>query len=202
MNDSIYEEYMRSVLGYRPTNYRDTYEMNYGNFDMSNSMMASNIAEMPNMYSMNTMQNNFEMAGFLNMAVNTNMSDEELEKCYPDIYRIIYPMVQKACTQNSKPLTKELIDNMTEEIYFAVEDNEMAETRGGVSSTSKETKTSNSTNAKSEEREDRQRVIRNSTLRDLIRILLLRELLRRQGFPGGRPPHPRPPRPPMRPPMI
>ena len=47
-------------------------------------------------------------------------------------------------------------------------------------------------------------VVRNTGLNDLIRILLLRELLGRPGFPGfpgGRPPRPRPPRPPMRPPM-
>ena len=44
---------------------------------------------------------------------------------------------------------------------------------------------------------------RNTGLNDLIRILLIRELLGRPGFPGqgGRPPRPRPPRPPMRPPM-
>ena len=55
--------------------------------------------------------------------------------------------------------------------------------------------------------EDRQfRPIRNRTLRDLIRILIIRELLGRPGFPGNRPPmRPpfpgRPPRPPMRPPF-
>ena len=48
---------------------------------------------------------------------------------------------------------------------------------------------------------------RNTGLNDLIRILLLRELIGRPGFPGFRPPRPppppppRPPRPPMRPPM-
>ena len=46
---------------------------------------------------------------------------------------------------------------------------------------------------RNEIREDRQ--IRNRTLRDLIRILIIRELLRR---PGNRPPRPRPP---MRPPF-
>ena len=55
----------------------------------------------------------------------------------------------------------------------------------------------------SENSENRQVILRNTGLNDLIRILLLRELLGRPGFPwqGGRPPQPMPPRPPMRPPM-
>ena len=150
MNDSIYEEYMRSVLGYQPMN---AYNMNYDNWEMSN------------MNAMNTIQM------------------QELEKCYPDIYRIVYPMIQRACSQNTRPITRELIDSMTDEIYFTLEDKEMIENRN-----------------KEEKTEDRQ-IRRNTNLNDLIRILILRELLGRPGFPGGRPPQPRPPRPPMRPPM-
>jgi len=155
MNNSIYDEYMRTVLGYQPMNH--TYDMNYDNWDM------------PSMNAMNTIQT------------------QELENCYPDIYRIVYPMVQRACSQNTKPITRELIDSMTDEIYYAIEDKEMLENR-----------------KKDEKSEDRQVVRRNTGLNDLIRILILRELLGRPGFPGfpgGRPPRPRPPRPPMRPPM-
>lgn len=158
MNDSVYEEYMRSVLGYQPVDYNNTYDMGYDRF------------EMPDMTAMN------------------NMQMQELENCYPDIYRIVYPMVQKACSQNTRPITRKLIDSMTDEVYFAVEDKEMLENRD-----KKDEKEIKST-------EDRQ-IIRNQGLNDLIRILILRELLGRPGFPGGRPPRPRPPRPPMRPPM-
>ena len=152
MNDSIYEQYMRNVLGYQAMN-NNTYDMYYDNWDMSN--MAS--------------MNNIQM--------------QELENCYPEIYTIVYPMVQRACSQNTRPITRELIDNMTDEIYYAIEDKEMLENRN-----------------KEEKGEDRQ-IRRNTNLNDLIRILILRELLGRPGFPGGRPPRPRPPRPPMRPPM-
>lgn len=157
MNDSIYEEYMRSVLGYQPMNNYYTYDMNFENW------------EMPNMSAMN------------------NLQIQELEKCYPEIYRIIYPMVQKACIQNTRPITRELVDSMTDEIYFAVEDREMAENRGNNEKTAK---------SSTQVAENRQTIIRNTRLNDLIRILILRELL-------GRPPRPpmRPPRPPMRPPM-
>ena len=152
MNDSIYEQYMRNVLGYQAMN-NNTYDMYYDNWDMSN-MAAMNNIQMP-----------------------------ELENCYPEIYTIVYPMVQRACIQNTRPITRELIDNMTDEIYFAIEDKEMLENRN-----------------KEEKGEDRQ-IRRNTNLNDLIRILILRELLGRPGFPGGRPPRPRPPRPPMRPTM-
>lgn len=152
MNDSIYEQYMRNVLGYQAMN-NNTYDMYYDNWDMSN------------MLSMN------------------NIQMQELENCYPEIYTIVYPMVQRACSQNTRPITRELIDNMTDEIYYSIEDKEMLENRN-----------------KEEKGEDRQ-IRRNTNLNDLIRILILRELLGRPGFPGGRPPRPRPPRPPMRPPM-
>ena len=157
MNDSIYEEYMRNVLGYQQMN--NTYNVNYDGF------------EIPNMNAM------------------SNIQMRELEDCYPDIYRIIYPMVQKACEQNVRPLTRELIDTMTDEIFFAIEDKEMLESRDKNNSVAKTT-------------EDRQ-IVRNTGLNDLIRILILRELLGRPGFPGGRPPRPpmRPLRPPMRPPI-
>ena len=160
MNNSIYEEYMRSVLGYQPMN--NTYDMNYENWDMS---------------SMNSQQM------------------QELEDCYPEIYRIVYPMVQSACMRNTRPITRELIDSMTDEIYYALEDKEMLENRNKEEKTVKSTETV----------ENRQVFVRNTRLNDLIRILLLRELLGRPGFPGpgGRPPRPpmRPSRPPMRPPM-
>jgi len=166
MNDSIYEEYMRSVLGYQPMNNYNTYDIGYDDW------------EMPNMYTMSGMN---------------NARIQELEDCYPDIYRIVYPMVQKVCSQNTRPFTRELVDSMTDEVYFAIEDQEMIENRG------KDEKTAKST----EKAENRQTIVRNTGLNDLIRILLLRELLGRPGFPGGRPPRPqmRPPRPPMRPPM-
>ena len=94
-----YEEYMRNVLGYQPIKYDNTYNMNYN------------------------MINNDSKPIFNNYQV------QELENCYPDIYRIIYPMIQKVCSQNIGNITKEVIDRMTDEVYFAVEDREMLENR-------------------------------------------------------------------------
>ena len=55
-----------------------------------------------------------------------NQPNAELEICYPEIYKVIYPMISKACRDNTKPITSELIDELTHEIYLSVEnDNEI-----------------------------------------------------------------------------
>ena len=101
-----------------------------------------------------------------------SMTNPELEACYPEIYKVVYPMITNACARNTKPITSSLVDELTDEIYSAIETN------------------------KENRREDRQ--YRNSGLQNLIKILLIRELLGRPGnnFPGNRPPMPPPSRPP------
>ena len=54
-----------------------------------------------------------------NFQDSTNM---ELEKFYPDLYRVLYPMIQTACMRNTKPITSETIDEMVNEIYFNFND--------------------------------------------------------------------------------
>ncbi len=163
-----YEEYMRDVLGY-PYN-------------------RSNI--MQNTYN-NTYNNNYQP-----QAVESNINEQELQECYPEIYNIVKPMIKTTCQMYAgRTITKEVIEEMTLKIYNSVETNENR-------SVGTERKLKNgdviNPNAKQENREDRQRQ-NNFLLRDLIKILLLNELLR----PGGRPPMPpRPgPVPPPRPPI-
>ncbi len=113
-----------------------------------------------------------------------NYEDIDLESFYPDIYRMIYPMVQKVCMKTTSIINEETIDSMTNEVYLAMEGEE---TRQGKLSTN----TSNgariagtaNTNKLEETRQQ------NFQLRDLIKILIIRELLRRRRRPGiGRPP--------------
>ena len=175
---SVYEEYMRNVLGYEPIRYRDTYDaeyndyMNYSNFNIPQQ---------------------FE----------TNIETSRLESCYPDIYNLVYPMVKKACSKNNRALSSDLVDELTNEIYNAIEDDSLNENRTSeIKNRSIDVKTS------SKSIENRQ--IRNQGLQDLIKILLIRELINNSGFrprppapsrPPVPPPHPpRPPRPP-RPPI-
>lgn len=137
-------------------------------------------------------------------AYERNDQNIEIEDCYPEIYKVVYPMVSKACSSNTRPVTSNLIDELTNEIYLSIEsDNEINVTINLTNEVGSEKMPSNSKNLRKEEvRENRgkDRQFRNKGLQDLIRILLIRELLGRPGRPGNRPPMP-PPRPPMRPPF-
>lgn len=211
MNDSLYEDYMRSVLGYQPmNNYQDTYNYNsydnYSSYDVVPTMPLMQTQRMQMMNNMMPMQNqNMQSMSARPMTAMNNIQIQELEKCYPEIYQIVYPMVQKACAENRGEITRELIDKLTDEIYSAVEDRELVQDRGGAKVAKTDEKPT-ATNAGKIEKSKEDRYCqncdsrqRNTGLNDIIRILLLRELLGRPGFPGFRPP--RPPRPPMRPPM-
>lgn len=176
MDYQNYEDYMRSVLGYNSGNiYANTYGAN-------------------NDYYYNTMPD---------MDTNfTTVDTERLNEFYPEIYKLIYPMVCKVCNQNSnREITKDLIDKMTEEIYINFESDERENTMR--SAPPLKNGDVRNPNAKEPEMVHETRH-GNFLLRDLIRILILREFGRppRPGFPGGRPPimpppPPRPPRPPM-----
>ena len=191
MYDNQYEEYIRSVLGY-PT----TANMNQNHINQNQMYQA----EYPNPSQIN-MRN-------------------DLEDFYPEIYKIIYPMVQKACDGNMGANSREEIEQMTDEIYSAIEDNNQINVNinlGNTISTTNMNRMQNRNEISKEEiqkkslekqevenrnTEGESRISpRNNNLRDLIKILLIRELLRRRHnhFPP-RPPHN--PRPPMRPTIM
>ena len=223
-----YEDYIRSILGYPVA--QDVCTNTY-----SNNMMTS-----PNTEFM----------------MQTPMYSDEIMDLYPEIYKILNPMVCKICEANTKPITRELIDAMTDEIYTNIEsdpsvvdtinvrvnlpkeekiensrDNSTRSRTQVVNpslSTTSSTGSSNRTkearpersarqerasnslskqdkivetskniteyNNMQEEREYRQRR-RNTTLQDLIRILILNQLLGGHRRPPR--PRPRPPRPPF-----
>ena len=190
MDYQNYEEYMRSVLGYSPYVDRN-YTYTNSQEDMYNNYM--NMSEAPNM-----------------------QPTQDLTEFYPEIYKIIYPMVCKACNVNSnREVTKDLLEQITDEIYRNVEPEEQQTTsRADVQLKNGDVINPNAKEPEQQTRETRQN---NFLLRDLIRILLLREWGRptrppvRPPFPpgGGRPPMGpgpgmpppnRPPRPPMGPP--
>ena len=162
MYNQSYDEYMQNILGYQP-GFRNSF------------------------YTYNTYNNN----------------NVDLEALYPEIYKIVYPMVQKVCNQNTKPITKELIDDMVNEIYTTIEPNEPININVNLTNSTRDvsnnsdSKKINKSEAKPEVREARTVDTKESRqgnflMNDLIRILILRELL---GRPQNRPPQ----RPPMRP---
>ena len=150
--------------------------------------------------------NNLQNQTSINTATNNlSVSDEEIEGCYPEIYKVVYPMIRSRCQRNTKPVTKELIEEITEEIYQALE-GEAFLAEESVQKNRGENKNKIIADEKQTNRKEsnvQNRELRNSGLQDLIKILLIRELLRRPNrppmpgprppFPGGVNPGPRPP---------
>lgn len=170
MNYQNYEEYMRSVLGYSPSPYS---ERNYTYTD-SQEDMYSYTDEMPIM----------------------QQQTQDLTAFYPEIYKIIYPMVCKVCNINiNRELTKELLEQMTDEIYKNVEPEEECPRKEPEPLKNGDVRNPNAKEPEMSQSETRQT---NFLLRDLIRILILREF-GRPGRPPMRPPFPPGGRPPMGP---
>lgn len=131
-----------------------------------------------------------------------NSENLELEKYYPEIYKIVYPMIRKKCDNFIGNITNEEIENITDEIYYALDSRDAAELMQANASNglTKERKSEVRQNEKMVEKRDTRQVNRN--LRDLIQILLIRELLNKPGRPpfGSHPPIYEQ-KPPMRPPF-
>ena len=164
------DDYMQNYLNYQGNGYFNPYEQMMPNY----TYCGNN----PYMYGM----------GYNNYNPNVNiMTMQELEEMYPEIYKIIYPMVKKACMNNKKALCKEVIDEMVEEIYENLEKNESINLNIIINNETKKNERSNEINL--ENRGSR----RNNLLKDIIKILILRELI------NNRPPRPR--RQEMMPPM-
>lgn len=104
---------------------------------------------------------------------NTN----ELENYYPEVYKIINPIVCKVCDEYNIPITNDIIENMVEEVYSNVESNKEISVIFNIDNRS------NEMYKKNQEFENRQRRPNNLFLRDLIKILILNRLLRRDYYP-------------------
>ena len=161
-----YEEYMRNVLGYN---------------------------QIPNNIYTNTYNDYYYDTQYLNN-FNNQTNIDMMNDMYPEIYRIVYPMVCRICTQNGqRQITKELIESMTEEIYRNIEVTE-PQTASVPTIQRVPLKNGDVRNPNIKEQQDVRSETRqgNFLLRDLIRILIIRELLKQ----NNRPRPPRPPRPP------
>ena len=104
-------------------------------------------------------------------------------------------MVKKVCAKNNRSITEDTIEDMVEEVYNNVEVNNGIDLNITVNNeVRKDGKTENIADI-TENRAPK----RNNTLRDLVKILILRELIGNQSCygPGCRPgninPPPRPP---------
>lgn len=182
MYNETYDDYIRSILGYPPMNSLNYSYQNYNDYNNQNIYNTTN--------------------------------DSDIEKCYPEIYKIVYPMITKKCIDINGMPSSEDIENMTDEIYYALEEKDEMKSNINLSNDVRSTKSAISTTKISEKKSEvktlqtveQKRETRqiNRGLRDLIKILLIREILNRPGRPPVRPRPPIPgpgPRPPMRTPF-
>lgn len=117
---------------------------------------------------------------------NYSRTSEDFDRLYPEIYHTVYPTICKTCDiYENREITDELLNEMTNQVMANIKIDE----KFGIQAELKRDENKN-------EKENRQRRPNNFLFRDLIRILLLRELLRRK--PSRPRPFP-PPNFPMRP---
>lgn len=127
--------------------------------------------------------------------------NQELENYYPEIYKKIYPMILKKCKNLTVHITEDLINKITDEIYNTVgtnneislniniqnssinninENRKSIRNRNSMESYIENRKISRQPVRKEIERDEKaNRNVINSTLKDLIKILVIRELLER-----------------------
>jgi len=138
----------------------------------------------------------------------TYRDTRELEECYPEIYKMINPIVCEVCDRHSNVSTRDEVESMVEEVYqklivnneIAIQINidnrssEKAENRvdNNVKTNSNRTINNESVRQTREVENRQRRPNDNQFLRDLIRILILNRLLGGGFFPS-RPSRPRPP---------
>lgn len=188
-----YEDYMRSVLGYS-INPSEIYENHpYSEQQTVNKMM--------DYYPTYQYSGGYEEL--------SRFSEDDVHSFYPKIYHLISPVIGKVCDANKDPISNELIEKMTEEVYEVVEEQtetmmnartekgnnteiEKSEVRNMRREDSMKNALKEGREVKKEERQTRKVRCRNQLLRDLIKILILDRI-----FSNHRPPRPLPPRPPF-----
>lgn len=197
MYNNEYEEYMKNVLGY-PMQYEAT--------TYNNNQYTENNSFFPYRYN----------------SYNTNF-----DSMYPEIYKLLQPMISKACANiNYRSFSVDTLESLTNEIYRSIESDDNLNIvninvrtqeaddllKKDIKITSKEKRMSISEKNRSKENISQDNSIQNSeaeadtrnccqnpTLKDLIRILLLNQIINNNPNRPPRPSHtPMPPRPPYR----
>ncbi len=168
MFNETYDNYIRNVLGNQEYN------------DMNSNMYMGNTFQ-DNQIPQYDMPNNF-----------VNNSQNEIERYYPEIYKVIYPMIKKACMGNMMQITPNRIEELTNEIYIAIESDNMLNVNITIDNEIKEKtpqenrnmhnrntntryQAQSTRNNRGESRNIVNRYRRNKGLEDLIKILLIRE---------------------------
>ena len=196
LGNSYANEYTNVPTYANPANVQSV--SNFRNVNTPNSMSAS-LMDTSNMINSRQMgmqnQRSFQSSMRENTEQNMEESEEilRIQRMYPDIYCLLMPMVNKIVEENNdREITDNLIESMTMEIYNNIEDdminssrttnsktnNTMAQSSQTGNTQRQSTQSNNTTtrNTVSNTMQNSRR-IGNPTLRDLIKILIIRRLL-------------------------
>ena len=188
----MYEDYMQNLFGRDYQSYQNTYEPMVRNTNCCNQIDGYDQYD----YEQNNYYEQMPYNYFTYYSSRNIVND--VENLYPEIYKVVYPMIQKACNQNTKPIDENLIDDMTEDIYSNIEADNIINLNINIENNRNESMVEKEKNNRCETKNTRQS---NNLIRDLIRILLIREFLDKPGYRPPRPPRPSfPGNPPPRPP--
>lgn len=185
------DSYMQDLYYYNQIP-NSTFMNGCGNSMLGNSnmqpMMQGGIASSPN-------NQIFMNSGM----IPNNMPIQNLSNMYPSIYRILNPVISRIVSNNNQSISEDLLNNMTDTVFNIVEGQidlgEDYETQGN-NRTDNQSINANSSNNNSSNRgaettrqnsqnpqTSNTRHNRNdSLLRDLIKILIIKELLSRNHF--------------------
>ena len=151
--------------------------------------------------------NCFRNSNYYMNQMPTYINETQVDTMYPEIYKLINPIVCNVCDGFDGNITEDALEKMVDEIYEKVElNNEIMSKINVENRTTENNKVAKTATVQMQNSnviqnrdvkdvaEDR-RVRRNPLLRDLIRILILNRLLggnrppKRPPYPGPRPPY-------------
>lgn len=185
------DNYMQDLYFYNQTP-NNTYMTN-----MPNNNMMGNFSNPQMMNGMNNMPNQ----NMMNCMCNGNNMRQNINNLYPSIYRIINPVVSKVvANSNCQFFNEDSLNNMVDTVYNIVEgqieyddtpsvqmensqstQNTNSSSSNSSTSTTRTTETRQITNSQSQTSNSRSN--RNDNLlRDIIKILIIKELLSRNAF--------------------
>lgn len=137
-----------------------------------------------------------------------SVKNQSYENLYPDIYKMLKPMVDKVCENyRNSTISNDVLEAMATEIYQNIESdinvvdiNATVQEAESNLTRSNKGGTSNTSTSNSKDENLTRGCCGNPTLKDLIKILLLNQIINNNSNRPPRPPfNPYPPRPPMPP---
>ena len=188
------DNYMQDLYYYNQMP-NGTYMNGLGNNAIGNPNM-----QMTQQGGFNNLPNN-QMYNNLGMFPN-NIPIQNINNLYPSIYRILNPVISRVVLNNNQPITEDLLNNMTDTVINIVDgqlefgddkiqnntnnQNQQSNanssnnntTNNSLSRSSESNRQNNQTTQTSNSRNSRN----DSLLRDLIKILILKELLSRNQY--------------------